>query len=352
MGETMSPAEEIARALKPRKAKAPRPSEYLSTGSTLLDLAVGGGFSQGTYHLLVGDSAAGKSWVALSALAEASISPAFKSYRLIYDAKERGARMDLERFFGPRLHQRLERKESDTIEQFYFSLDDCVEDGRPFVYVEDSETSLDSEDAVDKFREMKKAARKGKEASGSYGDGKAKKHSSYLRQLMSPLEKSGSILILISQSRDNIGFGAQFNPKTRAGGRALTFYATAEVWFSVKGAIKKHVMGRDREVGSELKVKVKKNRETGWKPSVILHHYPSFGLDDIGSCVEFLVDEKVWREAKGKVLVPDWKLEMPREELIQHIDQNDLGEELRESVVHAWRAIEEGCSITRKNKYA
>ncbi|KKL16215.1 hypothetical protein LCGC14_2497770, partial [marine sediment metagenome] len=46
-------------------------------------------------------------------------------------------------------------------------------------------------------------APKGKIVAGSYGDGKAKKNSAGIRQLLGPLNKSGSIIFKINQTRDN-----------------------------------------------------------------------------------------------------------------------------------------------------
>jgi len=72
--------------------------DYLSTGSTLLNLACTGfperGFIKGHYYFIVGDSTSGKTWLSLTCLAEASINPNFKNYRFIYDNAEDGALMN------------------------------------------------------------------------------------------------------------------------------------------------------------------------------------------------------------------------------------------------------------------
>ena len=108
---------------------------------------------------------------------------------------------------------------------------------------------LSSKEEADKFDQHKKAFRTGKKVPGSYGDGKAKKNSAGIRKLLSDLGKSDSILIIINQTRDNIGFG--FDKKTRSGGKALRFYATTEIWSSVVGKLKKNVRGKDRQQGNK-----------------------------------------------------------------------------------------------------
>src|SRR5438876_702591 len=77
---------------------------------------------------------------------------------------------------------------------------------------------------------------------GSYGTGKAKKNSQNMHRIVSDLQRTGSILIVIGQSRDNI---AMFAPekKTRAGGHALSFYAAIELWSSIKERLHKKWKG-------------------------------------------------------------------------------------------------------------
>jgi len=66
---------------------------------------------------------------------------------------------------------------------------------------------------------------------------------------------SGSILIIISQTRDNIGFG--FETKTRSGGHALKFYATIRLEVRRVETISQ---GTDEAIGNKVRVKVVKNK--------------------------------------------------------------------------------------------
>jgi len=78
---------DVKKALR-RKKKREKLS-FLSTGSTLLNLACTGkpyyGFAKGHYYFIVGDSVSGKTFLSLTCLAEASINPNFDNYRFIYD---------------------------------------------------------------------------------------------------------------------------------------------------------------------------------------------------------------------------------------------------------------------------
>ena len=79
--------EKLKKALRNKPKTTPVSTlHYLSTGSTLLNLAFSnlaqGGFVPGLCYSFVGDSNSGKTWLAMSALAEATIDPHFKEYRL------------------------------------------------------------------------------------------------------------------------------------------------------------------------------------------------------------------------------------------------------------------------------
>jgi len=353
----------------------------LSTGSTLLNLACSdnpfGGFLKGKYYFLVGDSASGKTFLSMTCFAEASINKMFKDYRLIYDNVEDGCLMDLEGLFGKSVAKRIEfpggkDKEgvpifSSTIEEFYFNLDDAVKVGKPFIYVLDSMDGLSSDYEGKKFKDRKKAylkkqRRRGeqpdkkeddgkKEAAvtGSYGDGKAKKNSENIRIAVNDLRKTGSILLVLAQTRDNFDFG--WEKKTRAGGHALRFYATVEIWSSVVGQITKVVNDQKRSIGVDVKLKIKKNRITGKTPTVETAIYPSYGIDDVGTCVDYLIEEKHWAKEKQSIVAHEFDITATRDKLIKLIEERELENDLRMIVGKVWREIEDASKPQRKSRY-
>lgn len=349
--------------LKKKKRTKRSRKDYLSSGSTLLNLACSGkyygAFIKGKYYYFVGDSISGKTFLSLTCLAEASINLNFKDYRLIYDNAEDGALMDIKKFFGPAVFYRMQSPNmldssrpaySTTIEEFYYNVDDQFRKRKPFIYILDSMDSLSSEPEQDKFEEHKNASRKGKTAPGSYGDGKAKKNSSGMRRLLAPLRDTNSILIVISQTRDNLSFG--FEKKTRSGGKALRFYATVEIWLSVKQKITKFVKGKKRQVGILCGCQTKKNRITGKERYVTVPIYHSYGMDDMGSCVDYLIDEGHWKKNnKGKYRAKEFKINGTREAIIKYIEKNELEKDLRSIVGEVWDEVEEACNLKRKRRY-
>lgn len=354
--------DDVERALSKKHTKrvAFTENDLLSTGSTLLNLAcsgsIRGGLIKGCYTYFVGDSDSGKTFVTLGILAEATINPEFDEYELLYDDVERGALMDVRKFFGKRLARRLEPLQrdgqpSETVEDMYYALDDRFKSGVPFIAIVDSMDSLRSKADDKYFAKSKNASRKKEDSSGSYGDGKAKVNSQNIRRVVSKLRKSGSILIIISQTRDNIGMTAKYEPKTHSGGRALKFYSTLQIWTSLKTKIQKTVRDKKRQLGIIAKCRVKRNRLTGRDRTAEIPIYHSFGVDDIGGCVDYLLDEGHWKKKGATINASDFSFMGPREKLIKYIEKNDLEMDLRSIVADVYRDIEAACAIQRKSRY-
>lgn len=335
-------------------------ADLLSCGYTPLDVSLSGrskgGYGKGLVVLLVGDSEAGKTFLAYTCLAEAAKNPAFENHRFVVDIPEGGAKMDQRRFFGEIAAARMvpprgtvnDPQYSETIEDFYYNLDDALDAG-PCVYIIDSMDALDALDDQEKFDERKKARREGKEVKGSYGMAKAKASSQGLRRVIQKVRKTGSIVIMIAQAKDAVGFG--FNPKTRAGGKSLKFYADVELWLSVLKSIKKDVGGKARTIGTTIGVKVEKNRLTGWKGVVSMPFYRSVGIDNVGGMVDYLVEEGHWKKSGKNIVADTINATMPRDALIDYIEKHDLERVVAKECRSCWQAVERKCAVTRKPRY-
>ena len=326
----------------------------VSTGSTLLNLAltdtIDAGYLAGNYTFLVGDSATGKTWVAFAAFAEACRNPAFADYSLVFYDVENGAQFDVAHYFGQDTADRVEVVTPDGLEAFYDDLDARLAAGPVLAFL-DSMDALKSAKAEKAKRKQVAARKQGKEESGSYGTDKARENSSRLRLVVDALKRHGSIFVCISQTRDNIGFGAKYNPKTRSGGKALTFYAHAEVWTSVRESVRRKVKGKDRDVGNVVTAAVKKNRQTGQTSKVELILLHGHGIDDVGSCVRYLVEEGHWPESKGTVTADEFDFSGPAEKLVRQIEDDGAEPALRAIVASVWREIRDKSIPVRKARY-
>lgn len=338
--------------------------DLLSTGSTLLNMACSGypdgGYAKGMYFYLVGDTSSGKTFFSRTCLAEATRNENFKEYRLIYDDVEYGALMDTRTYFGP-LADRIESPcvdddgaplSSSTLEEFYYNITDILAKKKPCIYILDSMDALGTEYAKKKFNERKTASRKGTKAKGDYGDGKAKMNSENMRVVLAKLKETGSILIVISQTRDNIANAMMFGPKkTRAGGHSLSFYATTEIWTSVCGKVMSDEESKT-PVGIMTKLSVKKNRLTGMNRTVKVPILYNYGIDNISSCVDYLVESGRWSVSRGGIInAHDLSLAGLRSGIISEIENDGLESSLSMVVADEWREQESRIAKDRKPRY-
>ena len=346
---------------------------YLGTGSTLLNLACSdnpfGGFQTGKYYSLVGDSDSGKTWLSQSCYAEAAIDSKFDDYRFIHDNPEDGAGMDIAHYFGQAVADRIEQPSdngpSEFLDDFYYNVADALQDKdkRPFIYVLDSIDVLDAKSDDKLFEKRKTTSRKrtkqqaegetvDADTAGSYGMARAKMNSSNLRKVRGMLARDGrSVLIIINQSREMVG-GAMFGPrKTRAGGKALKFYSTIEMWSSVAKTLKKEVLEEKVQTGIICKIKMTKNHLTGKQRTIEFPIFHSYGIDDTGSCIDYLVAHKYWKKSKSTIDAADFDLKMTRMKLANEIEERQLTRQLRSLVGDIWAKIEKACVLPRARRY-
>jgi len=324
------------------------PDHLIPTGTTLLNCASSGfphgGFKKGTLVNIIGDSFTGKTLLALTMLAEMTMIKEFDKYRLILDNTEAILDFNIPLLFGKKLASRLETKVvSSTIESFYENFLRALKERTPFVMI------LDSFDALTSKVEEKRAqlSIKGKRTTegpdsetkqkGSYKTEKPKLASELFRVTARDLKAVEALLIIISQTRDNIG--NTFVPKTRSGGKALKFYSCHEMWLAHLGAI---WLQKKWEIGADVGVRVSKNKLTGKKRRISFSTYDEIGIDDIRANVEFLIEEGVWKnETKQtyKALELTDDVGTP-ETLIRVVEQKNLQKELQLLVGYTWKKIE------------
>jgi len=328
------------------------PDWLIPTGSSLLNCACSdyshGGYGVGKLVNLIGDSSSGKSLLALTCFAETYMFTKWNDYRLIYDDVEAALEFNVNYLFGVDIGQRIETDIiSDTVQDFYANILKTIHDGRPFIYILDSLdalTSIEEQDRAMKIAGLKKQSPREKQT-GSYKTEKPKLVSEILRVIKREIKSKEALVIVVSQTRDNLGFG--FSTKTRSGGRALKFYCTHEMWLSIKETFKK----RKIEIGVGSNVKVSKNKLTGKRRDVDIPIYNDYGVDDISANVDFLVDEGYWEKEKETILATDFKIKGSKATIIKWIEDKRLQYEVQKMVGEQWNVIEEDLRLNRKRRY-
>ena len=297
-----APANKSRRALQTKEEPAQPGSSYfasgaskglpfISSGCTLLDEALGGGWVEGRIVNLVGDRSSGKTLLAIEACA--NFVRKHPTERIRYGEAEAAFDKGYAGALGMPLDS-VDFAEGDaelnTVEDFYKDITKFIKDrnGKPGIYV------LDSLDALSDDAEQKREV-----DDGSYGANKAKKMGEIFRRIVRDLEKSRVTLIVVSQIRDkmNVSFG---ETKTRSGGRSLDFYATHIVWLAQVGQLKKQVGGVERPYGVQVQVNIKKNKVGMPYRKVEFPILFGYGVDDLTAGVEWLLEVK--RESELEAL--------------------------------------------------
>lgn len=290
--------------------------QFISSGCTTLDLALGGGWARRRIANIVGDSSSGKTLLAIEAAANFSIIEAKGKikYRETEDAFDQkyaaalGFPIDRVDFGEP----------MDTIEDIFEDLEKVIEAAKePELYI------IDSLDALSDRGEMERDIN-----AGSYGAQKAKKLSELFRRLNSGLSRKDITVIIISQIRDDIN--ATYGRKTkRSGGRALNFYSSQVLYLSKPEKIYRTISNIKRVVGVDVRAQVDKNkialpyREAQFQ--IMFGH----GVDDYKSCADF------WKQVTGEI-----------------VSKKTTLEELQRMVTKEWWEIEEKFLKEVKPKYS
>ena len=324
--------------VEPRSRKKLSPDLFVSSGSTMLNLALSGmangGWRKKRIVNIVGDKSTGKTLLAIEALTYVMkvLDSKDNPVRAIYDETESAFDLDYAELLGMPINK-VEIRSSATVEDFYTSLDaELDKDDYSFmIYV------LDSLDALSSKQEVGT-----KIDEGTFGTSKAKIMSQLFRRLVSKIESKNVLVMIISQIRDKIGvtFGKK---QERTGGKALDFYASQVVWLAQTGKLSL----ANRVAGVTVKAKVDKNKV--WMPYreaefPILFEY---GIDDVGSMVDTLIDAGIVQKAGTRYIWNDKK--MFREDLIQELE--DEKPKIQSMVQDFWDKEEANGRYKRKPKY-
>ena len=337
--------------------------DLIPTGSTLLNLACSdnpfGGYRKGKIVTAPGGSSSGKTIAVLSTFADSNKLKRLKDYKFIYDDVEDALEFDMEYLFGKQVAKRIIAPQydgkdpifSDTIQDFKMNILRLCKEGQPFIYALDSLDALTSDEELEK--EFKKLVAKAKsdealkEITGSYKTEKAKIMGETLRMIKHNLAKNDSLLITVQQERDKIGatFGKK---KTTSGGNAPFFYSTHQTWYNRIQTLK----SKGRKIGSRCKVEMTKNKLTGKLRDVEFDIFYDYGIDDIGSCVDFVISEKHWSKPSAQTFdAKELGVTGSRSTIINHIEKNNLEHDLQELTGKIWNEIEESLRLERKRRY-
>ena len=335
---------------------------YFSTGSTLLDLVVGGGekagfgmgYEAGTIVRDWGGSSSTKTFKAVELIA-ANHYMYKDSLKWVYDDCEGGNKMDTQALYGFDLFPDG-RTSSQTVEEWEYNVSkflSSLKKNEMGIYVLDSLDGLSS-DATEERKDLRhKAYDKGKEFDeGTFGMNAAKFLSQEMfKGLAAMLAEKNALLYVISQERDNLNATGYQKKNRLGGGRAIGFYETARIYSKQIEKIEK----QGRAVESIIKIIAEKTRHPRPFRSCMVNIKYDWGMDNIGSCIDFLFDcrsDKTGELLKKAGNIPFQDKEWSRDELITYVYQQGLQKEIIQKTIDKWEGIEDEIKTDLPRKYS
>ncbi len=298
--------------------------EVIPTGSIALDVALGtGGLPRGRIVEIFGPESSGKTTLTLHAIAEAQKAGGVCAF---IDA-EHALDTEYARRLGVQLDDLLV-SQPDHGEQALEITDTLVRTGAIDLIVVDSVAALTPKAEIE----------------GEMGDAhmglQARLMSQALRKLTAIISRTRTTVIFINQLRQKIGV-VYGNPETTTGGNALKFYCSVRLDIRKKKVIKRG----DESIGSEVKVKVVKNKLAPPFREAEFEILYGVGVNKLGELVDTaeklgLVEKSgTWYSYEGT------KLAQGREKAMAHLDEHPaLAEQLRQALVKQARRVVAGGS--------
>jgi recombination protein RecA len=256
-------------------------NEWISTGSSMLDLAISnrpnGGLPVGRITEITGLEASGKSLVAAHVLANTQK----KGGLAVYIDTENAISREFLQAIGVNLKDML-YVPLDTIEDIFDAIDSIIESVRKTDKNKIVTIVVDSVAGASTKIEM--AADYDKDG---YATSKALILSKAMRKITNFIGRERICLIFTNQLRTRMGvsFGDQW---TTSGGKAIAFHSSVRLRLKSVGQIKVSKDGRDEILGIKTRAQVIKNRMGPPLRMVDYDIYFESGIDDYGSWLEML----------------------------------------------------------------
>lgn len=349
MERTKKPPVAISKQLQ-RKVSTPSTEKFteydgdfynvVSTGSTLLDLAIsgdrvrGGGLPAGILVEIFGPSGTGKT-VLLSSIA-GNIQD--KGGLVKFHDPEARLNPTFAKMFGLRLEEG-DYSRPDTVPEVFKAVREWKPPIKPDLVhgiMADSLAALSTDMEMDK------------EDGDKMGMRRAKEFSEELRKTCRILAKNHYLMVCSNQVRVNVD-GGQWSAKyTTPGGESVGFYSSLRLRTQLLKKITKEITFRGKEltrvVGVEIEIEVFKSsidRPYRKAPLTIIFDY---GIDDIRQNLQFL---KTYTRSKVYIL-GSRNLSQSMDEAIAIIEKEGLVEALRQEVILLWNDIEFKFKTNRK----
>ncbi len=299
--------------------KVAEAAEVVSTGSLMLDIALGiGGLPKGRVVEIYGPESSGKTTLTLQAIAQCQKAGGTAAF---VDAEHA-----LDPTYAAKLGVNVEDllvSQPDTGEQALEIADMLVRSNAVDMVVIDSVAALTPRAEIE----------------GDMGDQlpglQARLMSQALRKLTGNIKRSNCLVIFINQLRMKIGVMMPGqSPETTTGGNALKFYASVRLDIRRIGAVKKG----DEIIGNQTKIKVVKNKMAPPFKQIVTEILYGEGISREGELIDMGVDAKLVDKAGAWYSYGDERIGQGKDNARQYLREHpelaaELEAKLREKFV-------------------
>jgi len=312
----------------------------ISTGSTLLDLAIsggrvrGGGIPGGILVEIFGPSGSGKT-VFLSEIAGAVQR---QGGDLLFHDPEARLNPQFAKLFG------LDLKEGS-----YFMPDTVPEIFEPIRTWNPENPKVINGIFADSLAALSTELELENKAGDKMGGRRAKEFSEGTRKTARIIKDKNYLMVCSNQIRQNMDAMA-FSKYTTPGGEAIGFYSSLRLKTQIikKHKVEKTFKGKEISKIVGVRVEVEVYKSSVWEP---YHVAPAtiifdYGIDDIRENLQFIKDY-----SKQKVYTLDGRtLDQGLADSISMIEEDHLEQQLKEEVIELWEEREKTFKIERKPK--
>lgn len=312
----------------------------ISTGSTLLDLAIsggrvrGGGLPAGILVEIFGPSGSGKT-VMLSEIAG--------------EIQRKGG---LASFFDPeaRLNKQFAGIFDLKVTDMAYAMPDTIPELFDKVRKWDPDTKFVNGIFADSLAALSTDIEMDKDEGDKMGMRRAKEFSEQLRKTCRLLVQKNLLMVCTNQIRENLDAGPYGVKYSSPGGKALGFYSSVRLRTFAPGKINKEekIAGKKvkRVEGVRTQIEVFKN--SVWKPyrKAFITIIFDYGIDDIRENLQFVKDHT----SNTTYVVEDIRVGTSIKEAIETVEGHNYEQRLKDQVIDLWEEIESKFETERKKK--
>ena len=335
-------------------------TDGISTGITMLNLALSNnrkvGIKKGTLVSFASESGLGKTATALNVCANVVKDPELnKQYSIYYLDKEGSAtNFNFQEQVGisensihvitAAMHN---SQDLESLERTYLYLIGLMNKGKSIIAVVDSINAYIAECSRAVLTTNLNVVAGSEDKLGTIKEDRlgqiAAANSKYLPMLKEKAAATGSVIMLISQLRVNVG-GGLYEPKTIiSGGKGIIFNVDTAIKITKGEQIyKKSASGVELDAGFMINYKPTKNRINGVTEPVTVPFLRSSGLKDVKATIDYLVSTKQITDNR-KRYTAEWltgtdKSMTDRELRIFLRDNKDAREKMEAKAEEVWIA--------------